>query len=168
MQCRPIGKPEIYLHLTKYLDQKYNNSYVKNKCSGYFVQESRNLSSNLPTSPLVIQIIIITQPLPKLHTCIVSPQSHASHPLLQSNKLSYFTASRTSRQGGRSCAKARRARTKILSSNIHYYVAILGFVAIGSKQCCFWQEVHYYIVHIAYYAELNLLICKDTRNCQGQ
>ena len=64
-------------------------------------------------------------------------------------------------------------RTKILSPNIRYFVEILRFVAIyalfgnlWTKKCLFWsktvllwQEVHYYIVYIAYYTDLNLQIC---------
>ena len=51
-------------------------------------------------------------------------------------------------------------RTKILSPNICYIVAILIFVAIytGQKKCFFgsktvflWQEVHHYMVYIAFY-----------------
>ena len=59
---------------------------------------------------------------------------------------------------------------KNLSPNIRYIVAILRFVAIyalfGQKKCLFGsktvflgQEVHYYIVYIAYHAELKLQIC---------
>ena len=63
---------------------------------------------------------------------------------------------------------------KILSPNIHYFVAILRFVAIyaffleifgqkkclsGSKTVFLGQEVHYYMVYIAYFTELILQIC---------
>ena len=64
-------------------------------------------------------------------------------------------------------------RTKILSPNIGYFVAnwdwsqFTHFLEIfGRKKCLFGsktvflgQEVHYYIVYIAYFTELNLQIC---------
>ena len=64
-------------------------------------------------------------------------------------------------------------RTKIFSPNIGYVVATLRFVAIyalfgnlWTKKCHFWsktmllwQEVHYYMVYIAYFTELILQIC---------
>ena len=63
--------------------------------------------------------------------------------------------------------------TKILSPNICYFVGILRFVAIyalleifgqkmsffGSKTVFLGQEVHYYMVYIAYFTELILQIC---------
>ena len=59
-------------------------------------------------------------------------------------------------------------RTKSFSPNIRYFVAILRFVAIyalfgnlWAKKVPFWvktvllgQEVHYYMVYIAYFTEL--------------
>ena len=68
-------------------------------------------------------------------------------------------------------------RTKILSPNIRYFVATLRFVSILAlfgriwakkvlllvKNSVSWQEVHYYMVHIAYYAEINLQICNYAR-----
>ena len=62
---------------------------------------------------------------------------------------------------------------KILSTNIRYFAAILRFVAIyalfgilGSIKYFFWtttvffgQEVHYNMVYIAYYTELDLQNC---------
>ena len=78
-------------------------------------------------------------------------------------------------QGDGSCAKGLRrkvwTRTKNLSPNIRYFVALLRFVAIyvlfrTRKKCFFWskkvllgQEVHYYMEYIAYYADKNLQIC---------
>ena len=80
-------------------------------------------------------------------------------------------------QGGTSYAKAPRRKvwtqTKILSPNTRYFVAILRFVAIyalcgnlwakkvpfGSKTVFLGQEVHYYMVYIAYFTELILQIC---------
>ena len=65
-------------------------------------------------------------------------------------------------------------RTKILSPNIQYFCRKLIFVTIyallgdlwakkraffGQKQCFLGQEVHYYMVYIAYFNELNLQIC---------
>ena len=63
-------------------------------------------------------------------------------------------------------------RTKIWSPNIRYFVAILRFVAIDAlfgrlwaRKMLFWvktvflgQEVHYYMVYIAYFTELILQI----------
>ena len=63
--------------------------------------------------------------------------------------------------------------TKILSPNMRCFVAILRFVAIyavflkslgkkclfGSKIVFLGQEVHYYMVYIAYFTELILQIC---------
>ena len=87
-------------------------------------------------------------------------------------------------QGDGSCAKGLRrkvwTRTKNLSPNIRYFVALLRFVAIyvlfrTRKKCFFWskkvllgQEVHYYMEYIAYYADKNLQICnyaKKRRIC---
>ena len=65
-------------------------------------------------------------------------------------------------------------RTKISSTNIRYFVAIIRFVAIyaffgnlWTKKCFSFgsipvfleQEMHYYMVANAYYTELNLQIC---------
>ena len=64
-------------------------------------------------------------------------------------------------------------RTKILSPNMRYFVATLRFVSIlalfgrlwakkcflGSKTVFLGQEVHYYIVYIAYFTELKLQMC---------
>ena len=64
-------------------------------------------------------------------------------------------------------------RTKILSPNIRYFVAMLRFVVIYTlfgRLCArkgpFWvktvflgQKVHYYKVYLAYYTELNVQIC---------
>ena len=61
-------------------------------------------------------------------------------------------------------------RTKSFSPNIRYFVAILRFVAIyalfgnlwakkvlfGSKILFNGQEMHYYMIYVAYYTELNL------------
>jgi len=80
------------------------------------------------------------------------------------------------RQGGRSFMKGLRRKlwtqTKILSPNIRYFVAILIFVAIYAPfgRLCSWAKKcflgsktaflgHYYVVHIAYHAELNLQFC---------
>ena len=63
--------------------------------------------------------------------------------------------------------------TKILSPNMRYFVAILRFVTIytlfgnlwtkmtffGLKTVFLGQKVHYYMVYIAYFTELNLQIC---------
>ena len=69
--------------------------------------------------------------------------------------------------------------TEILSPNLRFFVAVLKFVAIlkffaifalfenfWAKECCFrsktvfiGQEVHYYMVYIAYFTELILQIC---------
>ena len=78
-------------------------------------------------------------------------------------------------------------RTKILSPNLRYFVAnkylsrFTQFLEIfgqkkclfGSKPVFFRQEVHYYMVYIAYFTELNLQICDYTQkrricceNCQ--
>ena len=60
---------------------------------------------------------------------------------------------------------------KILSINIHYFVAILRFledwkifgqqkVFFGGQNSFFLgQEVHYYMVYFVYYTELNLQVC---------
>ena len=64
-------------------------------------------------------------------------------------------------------------QTKILNPNIGYFVAISRFVAFyalfgelltkkvlfGSKTAFLGQEVHYYMVYIAYFTELILQIC---------
>ena len=61
-------------------------------------------------------------------------------------------------------------QTKKFSTNIRYFVTILRFVAIytilGYQSVFFWsktvflgQEVHHYMVYIAYKTELNLQIC---------
>ena len=77
----------------------------------------------------------------------------------------------------RSCRRKVWTRTKILSPNIRYFVATLRFVSILAlfgrlwakkvlllvKNSVSWQEVHYYMVHIAYYAEINLQICNYAR-----
>ena len=85
-------------------------------------------------------------------------------------------------QAGRSCSKAQRAKglrrkvwtqTKILNPNIQYFVSILRFVVIyalpgnlwakkcsfGSKNRVSWAKIHYYMVSITNYTELNLQIC---------
>ena len=48
----------VTIHTQNILTKKYNNLFIKNKCSEYFVQELRNLSSSLTTSPLLTQTII--------------------------------------------------------------------------------------------------------------
>ena len=62
--------------------------------------------------------------------------------------------------------------------NIHYFVTILKFVAIyapfwnlWAKKCFYesktvflGQEVHYYMVYIAYYTEFDFKICNDAQN----
>ena len=67
----------------------------------------------------------------------------------------------------------RKVWTKILSPNIRYFVAKLRFVAmyalfwnLCTKKCLFWsktvllwQKVHYYMVYIAYYTDLNWQTC---------
>ena len=63
--------------------------------------------------------------------------------------------------------------TKILSPNVRYFFPKLRFVAIHAlngngqksvfflvKNSVFGQEVHYHMVYIAYYTELNLQNCK--------
>ena len=58
-------------------------------------------------------------------------------------------------------------QTKISSPNIRYFVAIYAlFGDLGQKKCLFGsktvflgQEVHYYMVYIAYFTELILQIC---------
>ena len=73
-------------------------------------------------------------------------------------------------------------RTKIFSPNIRYFVAILRFVATSTffleifeqKKCFFFgqnsvflgQEPHYYIVYIAYNAELNFQSSQKLRICR--
>ena len=74
-------------------------------------------------------------------------------------------------QGGRSCAGAQGApqpkvwtRTKILSPNIRYFVANGDLWAKKVPFWVFlWQEVHYYMVCIAYFTEFNLQIWDYTQ-----
>ena len=94
-------------------------------------------------------------------------------------------------QGGRSFANAAKGlrrkvwtRMKILSPNICYFVVTLRFVAIyvlsgrlwakkvfffwggGCIKRCFLDNVHYYMVFITYYTELNLHICNYAQKQQ--
>ena len=79
-------------------------------------------------------------------------------------------------QGGRSCGKARRvfaekfghrqkfqARTYAILLRYHDLSRVTHFWKTLGKKCFFWskteflwQEVHYYMVYIAYFTELNL------------
>ena len=83
------------------------------------------------------------------------------------------------KQGGRSCAGARGAPPKSSDLDENFkpkhtlFFRELRFVAIyalfgdlWAKKVPFWvktvllrQEVHYYMVYIAYFTELNLQIC---------
>ena len=71
-------------------------------------------------------------------------------------------------------------QTKLLSPNIRYFVAILRFVAIYtlfwkslgknvlSKTVFLVQEMHFDMVCIAYYTELNLQLCAKRCICCGK
>ena len=66
------------------------------------------------------------------------------------------------REGTRGFRRKVSTRTKILSPYIRYFVAKLRFVAIydfGQKRYLFGQELHYYMVYIAYCIQIYFQIC---------
>ena len=79
------------------------------------------------------------------------------------------------REGTKGLRRKVKTQTKILSPNIRYFVAILRFVAIfaifgrllkqiiGLKTVFPGQEVHFYMVYIAYSIESKLQFCNYAR-----